>query len=584
MSLSKPRPRSLMSTAVKDLSRLGTITNVLLRHGFLGIAFRAGLPANSPSPEDRPQGSELNPKDQPAEAARGFRLVLEELGPAFVKVGQILSTRPDLLPPVFIEELTKLQDQVPPMPKEDCRKAVEAGLGGSLEDFFEHFEEQPLASASMAETHVARLVGGQEVVVKIQRPGIEETIRADLDLLFLFAKLLELTIQEMEVYAPGDIIRALDEGLSMELDFHNEAQNLEQFAEIFKDEADIKIPKFYPSHSSRTILTMERIRGKKLAELELNSEESQRIAQILLEALYTQIYLHGLFHADPHPGNLFVTDDGRLAFIDFGLCGYLSPSQQDQLITLIVSVVAGDVDGIARILLRMGRPLGPINMTAFKAEIASIRDRYMRQSLKTIDAAAFSRDCIDATQRYRIRIATEYALLGKTSATVDGILRTLDPNFNILKEGQHYARRMLAHRYSSPRLMQEAFSGLMSLSTFLREVPDHLSQILLDAESGTLQVRLENDALRHLGAEINTQTTRLFMGMCCAALTIATPLFLGNEALWFRGIPVLTCLCFGTATLLWWFGIGWHLMAGRLHSKIRVGPFLEFMKRLFFRD
>jgi ubiquinone biosynthesis protein len=573
-----PQPRSFVRVAVDDISRLGRITNVLIRYGFLGIAARVGLntgPAQSAA-ANQDSAEPVDVRKNPRDAARRFRQMLEELGPTFVKVGQILSTRRDLLPAVFVDELSLLQDQVPPLEFSEVKIAVEKGLDGKLEDLFSHFDESVLASASIAETHLARLPDGTEVVVKVQRPGIADTIRSDLDLLFLFAKFLEATIAEMELYAPGEIVAALEDGLTMELDFYKEASNLEQFAENFANNLDVKIPKLFPSHCGRTILTMERVKGRKVADIEPESEEGRHYTKVFIETLYLMIFEYGFFHADPHPGNCFITDEGQLALIDFGLCGYLTHSQQDHLVSLIVAVIAGDVEGTARHLLRMGRPLGHVHMGQFKAEVSKIRDKYLRTSIRKIDAAAFSNECIDAAQRFRIRLATEYALLVKSGATIEGIVRTLDPNYDILGAGQMYARRMLATRYSSPRMAQEAFSGLMSLSYFLKEVPDQLSQILMDAESGTLRIRLDNDELKDLNRQMNTQTTRLFMGLCCAALTIATPMFLANEPLMIRGFPVVTIICALTATWLCWLGLGWHLFAGRV-KKIRLSPLLKLV-------
>jgi ubiquinone biosynthesis protein len=566
-----------MRAAVDDISRLGRITNILVRYGFSEIAGRAGLDPKARSGSGEGDLDPVDVRKDPRDAARRFRQMLEELGPTFVKVGQILSTRRDLLPAVFVDELSLLQDQVPSLSFEQVKRAVEAGLEDKLENLFSHFDESVLASASIAETHLARLPDGTEVVVKVQRPGIAETIRSDLDLLFLFAKFLEATIAEMELYAPGEIVAALNDGLSMELDFYKEASNLEQFAENFADNLNIKIPKLFRTHSSRTVMTMERVGGRKVGEIEPDSAEGRHYTKIFIETLYLMIFEYGLFHADPHPGNVFITEDGRLALIDFGLCGYLTPSQQDHLITLIVAVVAGDVEGTARGLLRMGRPLGHIHMGQFKAEVSKIRDKYLRKAIRKIDAAAFSNECIDAAQRFRIRLATEYALLVKAGATIEGIVRTLDPNYDILGAGQMYARRMLSNRYSSPRMIQEAFSGFMSLSYFLKEVPDQLSQILMDAEGGTLQIRLENAELKELGQQINIQTTRLFMGLCCAALTIATPLFYQHEPLMYEGVPIATVACALTATWLCWLGLGWHLFAGRF-NKIRLSPLLKLLR------
>jgi ubiquinone biosynthesis protein len=409
-------PRTLVGAALSDVSRLGRITAVLARHGFQTLAFRAGLLPTPP----RDEANSVDAQRDPHDLALRLRLVLEELGPTFVKVGQILSTRRDLLPDSFTRELARLQDQVPALSVSEVRLAVEDGLGGRLEDHFQDFRLEPLASASIAQTHCATLPGGEEVVVKVQRPGIEATIRADLDLLFLFAKVLEVAVADMELYAPGEIVAALDQGLNLELDFLHEAANLQRFSENFSEVPGIKIPRLVETHSSRTILTMERIRGRKVEEIEAGSQEGKEYAARFIEALYLMVFEHGVFHADPHPGNCFLTPEGELALIDFGLCGYLSSAQQDLLVSLIVSVIAGDIDGTTRALLRMGRPLGPIRMGRFKAEVAAIRDRWLRRSLKTIDVAAFTNESLDAAQRYRIRLAIEYALLERPAAQSKG--------------------------------------------------------------------------------------------------------------------------------------------------------------------
>lgn len=569
--LSRPQSRSFLGSAVEDLGRLREITRVLWRHGFASLAIRSGFSGSHEAGGITPVDARSDPRD----AALRFRKALEELGPTFVKVGQILSTRADLLPPPFIAELTKLQDQAPRLDSAEVRVAVEEGLGAPIDELFSDFENEPLASASIAQTHLARLPGGTEVVVKVQRPGIADTIHSDLKLLFLFARLLETTIAEMELYAPGDIVRALDDAISMELDFVNEAANLERMGRCFEGDPDVKIPTLYRSHTSRTVLTLERIRGRKVDELEPRSEEAKKVIRQYLDAYYRMTIEHAFFHADPHPGNSFITDDGKLAFIDFGLCGDLSPNQQDQIINLIVAVVAGDIDGIARAFLRMGRPMGHIPMNAFKAEIATMRDRYLRRSIGGIEVGVFVSECMDAAQRFRVRVATEYALLTKAGGTIDGIIRRLDPDFDLLAAGQVYARRMLSDRYTSNRMTQELLGGAMSLSHFLREVPDQLSQILMDAESGHLQINLENDDLKHFGAELNTQTTRLFMAICCAGLIIATPIWFHNEKVWWGPIPVTTVLCAIVANMLGWLGMGWHLLGGSL-KKVSISPLLQF--------
>ena len=573
---SASQSRSLLKAAVHDISRLAFITNVLVRHGFSAVAIRAGFISKSEGDSDEPR-SEGDGQD----AARRFRAMLEELGPTFVKVGQILSTRPDALPPPFIRELAKLQDSAPAVAFDEIKIAVEAALEGTLEERFAHFDPVPVASASMAQAHRATLHDGTPVIVKVQRPGVGETMRSDLDLMHVFARLLEATIAEMDYYAPADIVDVLDEALSHELDFLHEATNLEQFGVDYADDPDFRIPALYRSHTTRTVLTMEFIAGRRIADLEQGSPEAERIALLLIEGFFRMIFTHGMFHGDPHPGNLIVADDGRLALIDFGLCGYLSQNQRDRIVSLVVAVLAGDVDTTARTLIRMGRPTGHIHMAEFKAVVSSIRDRYLKRNLRSINVSAFVEECIDAAQRYKIRIATDYSILSKATVTLEGVIRGMAPDLDLMAHVGPYQRRLLEQQYSADRLLKGAIGGAMHLGTFLREVPDQLEQVLLDVEAGRFQVKVSDDNARAIVSELNRQTTRVFMALCCAALIIATPLFLPHEPFWlFDRIPVITTFTAMSAAGFAFWGLAWHVAGGRVRDwRVRMAPILKLLRR-----
>jgi ubiquinone biosynthesis protein len=568
------KPRSLLRAAVSDLSRFAFITNVLIKHGYSSAAVRSGALDESEATEERAHADATD-------AARRFRSMLEELGPTFVKVGQILSTRPDLLPPPFIVELAELQDNAPRVDGAEIQAAVEEALDGTLEELFQEFDLEPVASASMAQTHGAVLPDGTPVIVKVQRPGVGATIRSDLDLMHVFARLLEVTIAEMDYYAPGDIVSVLDEALSQELDFLHESRNLETFAEGFGDNPNFMIPKLYPSHTAATVLTMERVQGRKISALTPGTPEAEKYSLRLIEALFLQIFEHGTFHGDPHPGNLFVTDDDRLAFIDFGLCGYLSTSQRDRLVSLIISVLSGDIDGMARVLIRMGRPLGHIPMAEFKGEVSSIRERYMKHSLRNIDLSAFLDECIDAAQRYRIRIATDYSILSKAAVTIEGVIRTLTPDLDLMEHVGPYQRRLLHQQYSADKLLKGFIGSTMHLGNFLSEVPDQLEQVLMDVEAGRFRVRINDDGARAIVSELNRQTTRLLMGLAAAAFVVATPLVFANESWWLWGkLPGVTLFTASCAFFFGFWALTWHLMGGRIRDwRIRMSPILKFIRR-----
>ncbi len=573
-----PGHRSLLRAAVDDISRLAFITNVLVKHGFSAFAVRGGFLSAS---DEVPPADTIDPRADPDDAARRFRSMLEDLGPTFVKVGQVLSTRPDVLPPPFVRELARLQDQAPPVEFDAIRQAVEDGLGMPIEEVFTEFDPEPVASASMAQTHLATMHDGVRVIVKVQRPGIAETMRSDLDLLHIFARLLEMTVAEMELYAPGDVVRVLDEALRGELDFLNESLNLETLSEAFADDPDFRIPRLYRELTTRTVMTMEYVSGSRIRDLEQGSEDAERYSLLLVEALYRMIFDHGIFHGDPHPGNLIVADDGRLAFIDFGLCGYLTVTQRDRLVTLIIAVLAGDIDSTARVLLRMGRPLGHVQMSDFKAEVAAIRERYLKRNLKTIDMSRFMEECLDSAARHRIRIATDYSILSKAAVTIEGVVRSLAPELDLFDHSRTYQRRLLADQYSAERLLKGGVAGAIHLGNFLRDVPEQIGQVLMDLETGRFQVAVKSDGPHQLAQELNRQGTRIVMGLCAAGLTIATPLFFAHERWWIRDqIPVLTTLSALSAMTFAFWGLAWHVMGGRSRDmRIRLAPLLRFLRR-----
>ncbi|TVR03384.1 MAG: AarF/ABC1/UbiB kinase family protein [Deltaproteobacteria bacterium] len=571
--------RSLFQAARQDLRRFGRITSVLWRHGF-GDSSRRAWHAEDADDTPLPEaaGPGIDAAGQPEETAERFRLVLQDLGPTFVKVGQILSTRPDLLPPPFIHALQRLQDDAGSVPFDEIRAVVETSLGAPLDELFASFTSEPLASASMAQAHLATLDDGTEVVVKVQRPGIGTTIRADLDLLRLLARLLEGVIAEMELYAPRDLVSALDDALMAELDFRQEARNLERFRENWADHDRIHVPACIHALTTAEVLTLERLHGQKVTGLAPGSARATEHAELLLELTYRSIFEHGFFHGDPHPGNVFALEDGRLGLIDFGMCGRLSRRQRDLIIGLILSVLAGDSDGIARSLLRMGEPMGHIPMSRFRADIEDIRERYLRRSLQEIDLSAFLDECMQAAQRYRIRIGGDYSILGKSVMTIEGVIRTLAPDFDLVAGTKPYAEQLVKDRFRPDELLQSAMTAALQVGNLVREVPEQLSQVLMDVESGSLEIKARTPDSEALRLELNRQVTRLSGALLGSALIIAAALVLPADPLVWRGMPWLTVLLGLGAAATFWLAFASHLLALGWR-KLRITPLLRLFRR-----
>lgn len=577
---------SPVKTVIKDVKRARDITGVLTKHGFHALVRRIGI--GSPDLSDakllthEADDNESLIGEDYLEVAVRFRRVLEDLGPTFVKLGQVMSTRPDIMPAAFIEELKRLQDNVQPLPAEAIREQVETSLGRPIEEMFETFDDEPIGAASIGQVHRAVTLDGHECVVKVQRPGIESKIRSDLDILYSLAKLLEVTIEEVELYSPTGIIREFSSALLAELDFTNEAKNMTEFGRNFQDVAEVNVPKVFDHLTSPQILTMEMIHATKLSDLKGGTPRAKLVLQNLLDAMVKMVLYDGLFHGDPHPGNIFVKDDNSLVFIDFGMVGRLSAAQQDDVITLIIVVLTGDVDGISRTLLKMGRPVGRVSLREFKADIVRIRDEYLLSNLQEIHVSQFVQEVMDAAQYHRIQLNSSYAVLVKTAMTIEGIMRQLEPDLDIIALATPYVRQLTLRRFSARKIATGAMQTSMALSGFMSKIPEQMDQILMDLEGGNLAVTVNNDALNHVGQHLNTLGTRVFLGIVSAGLAVSAAILLQDVKVTFKEVPVMWIIgivCGVYATVLFWWALGWHVVGGKGPSKLRLSPLMKLLKR-----
>lgn len=575
---------SPVKVAFQDIRRLRAITAVLTKHGFSAVARRAGLGKYDPEVETSFSGEESDSLigEDRSEAAVRFRRVLEDLGPTFVKLGQILSTRPDLVPKEFIEEFKHLQDRVAPMPLELIREQIERSLDRELEECFEQFEEKPLAAASIGQVHRARTIDGKECVVKVQRAGIKEQIQSDLDILRTLAAILEKAIEEVELYSPRDIVHEFEGAILSELDFLKEAKNVKEFGQNFADVPTVSVPEIFDELTTSEILTMEFIDARKLSSIEAGSKDAEVVLKNLLDAMVKMVLYDGFFHGDPHPGNILVEEDGSLIFIDFGLVGRLSASQQDDLISLILNVLAGDVDAIARVLLRMGRPVGRVSLREFRADVERIRNEYIDATVGEVDVSRFIQEVMDAAQYHRIKLNPNYAVLTKTAATIEGIMRTLKPDMDVMELGVPYARDLAIRRFSAQKIAQSVLQTATGFSSFVTKVPQQMDQVLMDMESGNLMITIRNESLDQMGESLNTQGTRMFLGIIAAALAVVAALLLRPYDVEVWGVPLMLIIgilsAFGATTLFWW-ALGWHVAASRKGKKLRLEPLLRLFRR-----
>jgi ubiquinone biosynthesis protein len=540
-------PASLLGIAARDLERLTQVTATLVRHGFGALVGRGG-------PGDGAPDGALGP------AARFTRL-LADLGPTFIKLGQVLSIRRDLLPAEYIAALETLQDTAPEVPFAAVREVIEVGLGRPLAAVFASFEERPLGTASIAQTHRAAALDGTPLVVKVQRPGIERTLRGDLDLLYLAARALESSIDELQLAAVSEVIAEFEKGLLRELDFTSELEHLETARRLLDPARELVVPRPYRAYSCRTVLAMDFFAGRSLRSLAPGSDAARHAVEELVQAAVKQVFVDGFFHGDPHPGNVLVDADGRVCLIDFGLAGYLDAAQRDDLVSLILALILGDDAAIARVLLRMGTSTQRVNLAELRAEVARIRATYLAAaSIEDVDSRGFAEAFAAAANRFRIKLAPEYAILTKATATLEGIIRTWHPHVDLIAIARPMVERVVAGRWSPARLLTDAMSGATGVGSLLRALPAQLEQVLHDVESGNLQVRAASPALDELPLRIHQLASRLSLTGFAASLSICTALLVPPElGLDLRSVLCLLCLALAAAgwtALLWWHVLG----------------------------
>lgn len=543
---------------IRDLGRVRQISAVLVRHGFGQLVRQAGLEVDG------------EPIDVKLPWARRLRLVLADLGPTFVKLGQVLSVRPDIVPREFIDELELLQDSVPPAPFEEVRAILEEELGGSLEQRFRAFEPEPMASASIAQVHRAVLADGTEVAVKVQRPGIEAKIRSDLHILYSLAHLITGRLQLPVIYTPVGIVQEFEAAINLELDFLQEARALDRFRSNFSDVQHIVAPEVHREWTTRRVLVMELMRGQRLGDLRGHPRPAAAAMEKLIEATYLQVFEHGFFHGDPHPGNLLVLEDGRLAFLDFGLTGRLTAEMQDVIVSLFLALVYEDAESMTLSLYRAGATDGRVDLKGFKRQIERLMTKYRGATLSQLGDPASLVEFIEVASRFRIRLVPEYAVLARTGSILDGIARELLPEVDIVHEVRPYAQRLLGSRLSADRIGGDALRLMQLAQIAMRDVPMQMNQLLTDLEQGSLSFKAvdpESDMLRE---ELRHAGIRIVLGVVTGALMVSGAVLMApwNPTPW--GIPLQTFLGLGIALtgLSLFFAVGAHyLVIARIHPR-----------------
>jgi ubiquinone biosynthesis protein len=470
---------------VTDIGRVSEILGVLTSHGFGRLIIQAGLGRYMPE-DDATQGDK-------AHWTVRVRQALGELGPTYVKLGQILSVRPDIIPARLAEELEQLQDRVPPVPFDEIREVVEDDLHAPLDEVFASFEETAMASASIAQVHRATLLDGTPVAVKVRRPDIVATVQADLRILYTLARLVEGRLALPGIYTPANIVSEFDAALNQELDFFQEATSCERFrAAIAEKLPEVVVPRVYRPQSGRRVLTLELLEGRPFHCIKPTDPEAHSLATKLIEASYTQVFETGLFHGDPHPGNLMVLADGRIGYLDFGLVGTISAEMQQVVSSIFMSVVFEDADGLVMAFTRAGASRDRLDLKALKAEIQHEMAKLHGASLTELTQSANLMNYIEIITRHGLVMPKEYAVLARTTNLVFGISRKLLPDQDIIEEVRPLAERLVTRQLAPDHMAAEAAKMLLAARSGAAQLPLQATQLLADLEAGRVQIATRN--------------------------------------------------------------------------------------------
>lgn len=513
--------------ALHDLGRLHDIAVVLIRYGFgdqvrriglAGVLEQAGRALHWRAPE------ELARLEPPARVRR----VLEELGPTFVKLGQVLATRVDLFPPEWIEEFGKLQDEAPPVPFDKLRAQLVEDLGAAPEEVFTVLDAEPLAAASLAQVHRAELAEGGEIVLKIRRPGIRKVVEADLRLLTHLAGIVESEAPELRRYRPRDIVRQFTVSLRRELDFAAECRNAERIAANFSAHPEIIVPRVHWQWVGERLNAQDLIHGipgRNLAAVDAAGMDRKLLAQRGASAVLKMMLEDGFFHADPHPGNVFYLPENRIAFIDFGMVGRLSEERRYQVAVLLYGLVRHDAEAVAEVLLDWGEGAessGEAELDRLKNEIDAFVDHYRSVPLKQLDLAALLSDLVTILREHGLALPPDLTLVTKAFITLEGMGRQLDPDFDMAASAAPFLESILVAHNAPANLARRGWKTLNSAIGLLASLPQDLGQLLRAARRGRLQMQIEVTPLKQFGQQVDRAASRLALAIVTAALIVGS--------------------------------------------------------------
>lgn len=519
------------------IGRYREIVNIISKHGLSQVLTLLGVRTGISLPWYKKEVEHQN-----VNIAHRLRIVLQELGPTFVKLGQILSTRPDLLPPTYITEFERLQDRVPAVGFEQIKTTLERETGLSLQDVFVRFNEKPLASASIGQVHEAILLSGEHVVVKVQRAGVERVIQTDLEIMYDVARMLEAKTEWGRYYKVVEMVDEFSRAIREELDYTIEGRNCDRMRTNFRGDPTVYIPRIYWEHSSTRALIQEYVEGIKITnedELENQGADRPELARRITNAVFKQLLLDGFFHADPHPGNLAVGKENTIIFIDFGMVGRIDDQMKEQLGMMLLCVVRKDTDGIVRVLMDMGESQRKIDKLKLKRDINHLFDKYYNRPLGEIKIGQALRELLQLSFVYRIRVPVELVLMIRCLVLLESVVERLDDKVSIVDLAEPFGQKLLKEKLVPGHLAKTASNYLYEMSVITTDLPRRIDNLVHTIEDGELKIKLEHRNFRNFITNFNLVGNRLSFSLIVSSIIIGSSVIAQkNTNLLFGRVPI----------------------------------------------
>lgn len=497
-----------------SLRRASHVVNVLTKHGLGHFVQAYGLTRHLPFLK-RLTIETSKKEDLPVR----LRRAMEELGGAYIKLGQLLSIRPDLVPPAWCNEFKKLLDKTTPSHYEQIKAIIEKELGKPIKKIFSEFEKKPIGSASIAQVHLAKLHTGQKVVVKVQRPNTKEKFESDIELLYYLARKADKYIHNHA--SPLEIVEEFDKYTKKELDFTNDARNMDRFYKNFKGSKTVEIPKVYWQYTKPKVIVMQYLDGEKLSEIKPKKAQKEKIARAIADCMFKQAMQDGFFHADLHPGNIIVMPKGKIGLLDFGIVCELDPTLRKLELEMYVALVNKDTRQITRVLLKEGLPTEETDLQAFAIDVENILDEWYSAELKAARITSMMYNLFNNCIAHKIKMPSNLILLGKGMLTGESTCLTIDPNFDFLSFSRPKIAQLLKKEKRPDKLIKTFMNKSKDFAFKLADLPDEAMDVLEKVKHGAIKVDMAYTDVRHVGMDINKSSNRLAYSMIIAALIIA---------------------------------------------------------------